>query len=172
MFRKRCIAPLRSWCEYGLKRKAAWKALSRPGRPNITGVISRGNLPPKRPAAERICDFDEIYGLFDEATVRAQASRCINCGDPPCTKTCPLGNRIPEWLGLTADGKFLEAAELSRSTSNMPEICSRVCPQDRLCEGACTLNARSEPVSIGAVEKFINEYAFAHGAVKADNGCA
>ena len=124
--------------------------------------------PPKRAAGERICDFDEIYGLYDEATVRAQASRCINCPDPPCVKNgCPLANRIPEWLALTADGRFLEAAELSRSTSNMPEICSRVCPQDRLCEGACILNARSEPVSIGAVEKFINEYAFAHAPLDA-----
>ena len=124
--------------------------------------------PPKRAADERICDFDEIYGLFDEATVRAQASRCINCPDPQCVKNgCPLANRIPEWLALAADGLFLEAAELSRSTSNMPEICSRVCPQDRLCEGACILNARSEPVAIGAVEKFINEYAFAHGGVDA-----
>jgi len=124
--------------------------------------------PPKRAVAERICDFDEIYGLFDEATVRAQASRCINCPDPPCVKSgCPLANRIPEWLGLTADGRFLEAAALSRSTSNMPEICSRVCPQDRLCEGACILNARSDPVSIGAVEKFINEYAFAHETLDA-----
>jgi glutamate synthase (NADPH) small chain len=124
--------------------------------------------PPKRAANERICDFDEIYGLYDEATARAQASRCINCPDPPCVKNgCPLTNRIPEWLGLTADGRFLEAAKLSRSTSNMPEICSRVCPQDRLCEGACILNARSDPVSIGAVEKFINEYAFAHGTLDA-----
>ena len=126
--------------------------------------------PPKRPVAERICDFDEIYGLYDEATARAQASRCINCPDPPCAKTCPLGNRIPEWLGLTADGRFLEAAAMSRSTSNMPEICSRVCPQDRLCEGACVLNARSDPVSIGAVEKFINEYAFAHEPLDAGVG--
>jgi glutamate synthase (NADPH) small chain len=124
--------------------------------------------PPKRVARERICDFDEIYGLYDEATARAQASRCINCPDPPCAKQgCPLANRIPEWLGLAADGRFLEAAELSRSTSNMPEICSRVCPQDRLCEGACILNARSDPVSIGAVEKFINEYAFAHETLDA-----
>ncbi len=122
--------------------------------------------PPKRDAPERVCDFDEIYNLYDEATVRAQASRCINCPDPPCVhEGCPLQNRIPEWLALTADGRFLEAAALSRSTSNMPEICSRVCPQDRLCEGACILNARSEPVSIGAIEKFINEYAFAHDAV-------
>lgn len=124
--------------------------------------------PPKRPASERVCDFDEIYGLLDEATARAQASRCINCSDPGCVKNgCPLANRIPEWLALTADGRFLEAAALSRSTSNMPEICSRVCPQDRLCESACILNARSEPVSIGAVEKFINEYAFAHEALDA-----
>jgi glutamate synthase (NADPH/NADH) small chain len=124
--------------------------------------------PPKRDAGERICDFDEIYSLFDEATVRAQASRCINCPDPACVKSgCPLANRIPEWLALAADGRFLEAAELSRSTSNMPEICSRVCPQDRLCESACILNARSEPVSIGAVEKFINEYAFAHETLDA-----
>ena len=107
--------------------------------------------------------FDEIYSLYDEATVRAQASRCINCPNPPCVKEgCPLSNRIPEWLALTADGKFLEAAALSRTTSNMPEICSRVCPQDRLCEGACILNARSDPVAIGPIEKFINEYAFAH----------
>ena len=122
--------------------------------------------PPKRPAAARICDFDEIYSLFDKETVRAQASRCIDCPDPPCVKEgCPLQNRIPEWLALTAEGRFLEAAALSRSTSNMPEICGRVCPQDRLCEGACTLNARSEPVCIGAIEKFINEYAFAHNEV-------
>ena len=122
--------------------------------------------PPKREASERICDFDEIYGLYDEETVRAQASRCINCPNPPCVQQgCPLQNRIPEWLALAAEGRFLEAAALSRSTSNMPEICSRVCPQDRLCEGACVLNARSEPVSIGAVERFINEYAFAHQSV-------
>ena len=123
--------------------------------------------PPKRDAAERICDFDEIYGLFDEATAREQASRCINCPDPLCAQACPLGNRIPEWLALVADGRFLEAAELSRSTSNLPEICSRVCPQERLCEGGCILNAISDPVSIGAVEKFINEYAFAHETLDA-----
>ncbi len=124
-------------------------------------------MPPKRSPAERICDFDEIYGLYDEATAREQASRCINCPDPPCAQTCPLGNRIPEWLGLVADGRFVEAAEVSRSKSNMPEICGRVCPQERLCEGACILNARSDPVVIGAIEKFLNEYAFARGAVDA-----
>ncbi len=123
--------------------------------------------PPKRDATERICDFDEIYGLFDEATAREQASRCINCPDPLCVQACPLGNRIPEWLALVADGRFLDASEVSRSTSNMPEICSRVCPQDRLCEGGCILNAVSDPVSIGALEKFINEYSFGHETIDA-----
>lgn len=122
---------------------------------------------PKRSAQERIADFEEIYSLYDEATVRAQASRCIQCPEPFCMTGCPLTNRIPEWLALAAEGKFLEAAEISQSTSNLPEICARVCPQERLCEGACILNARSDPVAIGAVEKFINEYAFAHEAVHA-----
>ena len=131
--------------------------------------------PPKRSAAERAADFQEIYSLFDEQTAREQASRCIQCPEPLCRTGCPLSNRIPEWLALAADGHFLEAAEISRSTSNMPEICSRVCPQERLCEGWCVLNSRSEPVTIGAIERFINEYAFAHGAVRPaapkPNGC-
>ena len=123
--------------------------------------------PPKRTASERVCDFAEIYSLLDETTVREQASRCIQCPEPLCRTGCPLANLIPDWLALTAEGRFLEAAALSRSTSNMPEICSRVCPQERLCEGACILNARSDPVAIGAIEKFINEYAFRHHAVEA-----
>ncbi len=126
--------------------------------------IDRAALP-KRPAVERVADFLEIYSNYDEATAQAQASRCINCGNPSCVQACPLSNRIPEWLALTAQGRFLEAAELSRSTSNLPEICSRVCPQEKLCEGSCILNARTEPVAIGALERFINEYAFAHNAV-------
>jgi glutamate synthase (NADPH/NADH) small chain len=118
--------------------------------------------PPKRAAAERVGDFEEIYGDYDEATVRAQALRCIQCPTPGCVAACPLHNRIPEWLGLAAQGQFLEAAAVSRATSNLPEICSRVCPQERLCEGSCILNARTEAVAIGAVERFINEYAFRH----------
>lgn len=121
--------------------------------------------PPKRPAGERVGDFREIYAEFDEVTVRAQAARCIQCPTPQCMTGCPLANRIPEWLALTAQGLFLEAAALSRSTSNLPEVCSRVCPQEKLCEGACILNARTDPVAIGAVERFINEYAFALGDV-------
>jgi glutamate synthase (NADPH/NADH) small chain len=121
--------------------------------------------PPKRSAEQRRKDFEEIYELFDADEVRAQASRCIQCPKPLCRTGCPLSNLIPEWLALAAEGKFLEAAELSQSTSNMPEICSRVCPQERLCEGACILNSREAPVAIGAVEKFINEYAFEHGGI-------
>lgn len=121
--------------------------------------------PPKRPAAERVEDFREIYSEFDEATARDQAARCIQCPQALCMTGCPLANRIPEWMALTAQGLFLEAAEVSRATSNLPEICSRVCPQEKLCEGACILNTRTDPVAIGAIERFINEYAFAHGGV-------
>jgi glutamate synthase (NADPH/NADH) small chain len=135
------------------KAKHAWREIERTG-------------PPKRPAQERVGDFREIYDLYDEATVREQASRCLQCPKPDCVAGCPLSNRIPEWLALAAEGDFLGAAEISRSTSNMPEICSRVCPQERLCEGSCFLNGPSEPVCIGAIEKFINEYALAHGAVE------
>jgi glutamate synthase (NADPH/NADH) small chain len=119
--------------------------------------------PPKRSAVERVSDLLEIYSLYDEETAREQASRCISCPRPMCVEGCPLHNRIPEWLALTAEGRFLEAAAVSRSTSSMPEICSRVCPQERLCEGSCILNGKSEPVSIGAIERFINEYAFREG---------
>lgn len=121
--------------------------------------------PPKRTGEERLHDFDEIYSLFDEKTIREQASRCIQCASPQCRTGCPLANRIPEWLALAAEGDFLGAAEICHSTSNMPEICSRVCPQERLCEGACILNARAEPVCIGAIEKFVNEYALRHEAI-------
>ncbi len=123
--------------------------------------------PSKRTAGERVHDYREIYASFDEATVIAQARRCIQCPYPLCAQACPLSNRIPEWLGLVAEGRFLEAAAASRNTSNLPEVCSRVCPQERLCEGACILNTKGEPVSIGAIERFINEYAFYHGAVEA-----
>ncbi|MBP8261546.1 MAG: NAD(P)-dependent oxidoreductase [Verrucomicrobia bacterium] len=123
--------------------------------------------PPKREAEERSADYLEIYRLYDPETVMAQAARCVQCAMAFCSLGCPLGNRIPEWLGLAAEGRFIEAAAVSRSTSNMPEICSRVCPQERLCEGMCTLIVRADPVPIGAIEKFINEYAFARDAVDA-----
>lgn len=129
-------------------------------------LIPRAGLP-KREASDRVRDFGEIYSDYNEDTVRSQASRCIQCPDPLCRKGCPLSNRIPEWLALAAQGQFLEAAALSRSTSNMPEICARVCPQEKLCEGSCILNARCEPVAIGSVERFINDYAIEHGVAEA-----
>ncbi len=128
-------------------------------------LLSRIN-PSKRNALDRIKDHREIYAYYDERAVREQASRCVQCANPLCRFGCPLSNRIPQWLALTAEGQFLEAAEISRSTSNMPEICSRVCPQERLCEAGCVLNGRAEPVSIGPIEKFINEYAIAHGCLE------
>jgi glutamate synthase (NADPH) small chain len=133
--------------------KYAWRLIEQTGMP-------------KRPAAERVTDFREIYRNFDEATARMQASRCIQCPQPLCSQACPLSNRIPEWMALTAQGEFIEAAALSRSTSNLPEICSRVCPQEKLCEGSCILTSKSDPVAIGAIERFINEFAFRHHAVE------
>lgn len=120
----------------------------------------------KRSAEERVADFLEIYGPYDEETARAQARRCVQCPEPACVAGCPLGNRIPEWLALTAEGQFLEAAALLHSTSSLPEICARVCPADRKCEDMCILNGRAEPVSISAIEQFLNEYAFQHGGVE------
>lgn len=134
--------------------KFAWRELDRADQP-------------RREAADRITDFHEVYSLLDEETVKEQAGRCVQCVAPACVTGCPLSNRIPEWMELAAEGKFLEAAEISRSTSNMPEICPRVCPQERLCESACTITSASGPICIGAIEKFINEYAFAQGAVPA-----
>jgi glutamate synthase (NADPH/NADH) small chain len=118
---------------------------------------------PKRSASERVADFLEIYGLYDEATAREQASRCIQCPNPSCVTGCPLCNPIPQWMLLTAEGRFLEASAVLGSATNMAEVCARVCPTDRLCEGSCILNGVSEPVSIGAIEQFLAEYAFAHG---------
>jgi glutamate synthase (NADPH/NADH) small chain len=130
--------------------KYAWRELAHKGLP-------------KRSAPERVADFLEIYGLYDEATAREQASRCIQCPNPSCVTGCPLCNPIPQWMLLTAEGRFLEASAVLGSATNMAEICARVCPTDRLCEGSCILNGVSEPVSIGAIEQFLAEYAFAHG---------
>lgn len=116
---------------------------------------------PRRPPEERTRDFCEVALTYTPEQAVAEASRCLECGKAPCIEACPLHNRIREWLVLTAQGRFVEAAHLSRTTNPMPEICGRVCPQDRLCEGACVLGVKQEPVAIGAVERFINEYAIA-----------
>lgn len=135
--------------------------------PNVEAKYAWRNVPrrdpPKRSAAERMADFLEIYGLYDEVAAREQASRCIQCPEPVCVTGCPLGSRIPEWLALTAEGQFLEAAAVLHSTSNLPEVCASACPADQLCEGRCILEGRSEPVSVKAIEQFLNDYAFAHG---------
>jgi len=122
--------------------------------------------PAKRSAHDRIADFLEIYGFYDEVAAREQASRCVQCPEPTCVAGCPLGANIPEWLALTAEGHFAEAATALHSGNNLPEICARVCPADHLCEAQCVISGQAQPVSIWAVEQFLNEYAFAHGIVK------
>ncbi len=118
----------------------------------------------KTEAGVRIKQFKEIYAPFDAAQAAEQADRCLACGNPYCEWKCPVHNYIPNWLKLIAEGNLLEAAELSHKTNSLPEICGRVCPQDRLCEGACTLNQGGfGAVTIGAVEKYISDEAFKLG---------
>jgi glutamate synthase (NADPH) small chain len=122
--------------------------------------------PAKRSAPERREDFAEIYRGFDQAGAGRQASRCSQCGVPFCSIHCPLHNNIPDWLKLAAEGRLEEAYEVSSATNNFPEICGRICPQDRLCEGNCVIEKGFESVTIGAVERYITDNAFAQGWVK------
>jgi len=108
-------------------------------------------------------DWSELYGRFGQAEAAHQAGRCLDCGNPYCEARCPVHNYIPNWLGLVEEGRILEAAALCHETNPLPEMCGRVCPQDRLCEGACTLNAGFGAVTIGAVEKYIVDTAFEQG---------
>ncbi|UYH52170.1 NAD(P)-dependent oxidoreductase [Candidatus Kirkpatrickella diaphorinae] len=123
-------------------------------------------MPQKRDADARRRDFAEIYKNFALKQAERQASRCSQCGVPFCSVHCPLGNNIPDWLMLTAEGRLEEAYAVSSATNSFPEICGRVCPQDRLCEGNCVIQKGFESVTIGAVEKFVTENAFAEGWVK------
>ncbi|MFQ5984909.1 MAG: NAD(P)-dependent oxidoreductase [Alphaproteobacteria bacterium] len=123
--------------------------------------------PDKRAAADRRNDFREIFGEFEPARAAQQAARCSQCGIPFCQVHCPLHNNIPDWLKLTAEGRLEEAYELAASTNNFPEICGRICPHDRLCEGNCVIEKGFESVTIGAVEKYITETAFDKGWVRA-----
>ena len=123
--------------------------------------------PPKRKTDSRKEDFNEIYKEFIHEGAKEQSSRCSQCGVPFCQVHCPLSNNIPDWLKLTAEGRLEEAYNLSQSTNNMPEVCGRICPQDRLCEGNCVIEQSGHgTVTIGSVEKFITDNAWDKGWVK------
>jgi glutamate synthase (NADPH/NADH) small chain len=125
------------------------------------------DYPQKRAAGERAGDFAEISNAFAVAKAEEQSSRCSQCGVPYCSTHCPLHNHIPDWLRLTAEGRLREAYELSNATSTMPEICGRICPQDRLCEGNCVIEFSGHgAVTIGSVEKFITDTAWEQGWVE------
>ncbi len=123
--------------------------------------------PNKRNVVKRVDDFKEIYDEFIHEKAKEQSSRCSQCGVPFCQIHCPLSNNIPDWLKLTAEGRLKEASELAHSTNNMPEVCGRICPQDRLCEGNCVIEKSGHgTVTIGSVEKYITDTAWEKGWIK------
>jgi len=123
--------------------------------------------PNKRIVEKRVSDFSEIYDQFIHNKAKEQSSRCSQCGVPFCQVHCPLHNNIPDWLKLTAEGRLKEANELAHSTNNMPEVCGRICPQDRLCEGNCVIEQSGHgTVTIGSVEKYITDNAWEKGWIK------
>ncbi|MBM3545735.1 MAG: NAD(P)-dependent oxidoreductase [Alphaproteobacteria bacterium] len=124
------------------------------------------HMPEKRQAAARISDFQEIYAEFEASRAAEQAGRCSQCGVPFCQVHCPLHNNIPDWLMLTAQGRLEEAYEVASATNTFPEICGRICPQDRLCEGNCVIEKGFESVTIGTVEKYVTDQAFQNGWIK------
>ena len=119
--------------------------------------------PIKKSADERKISFVEIYSEYNQTQASNQAHRCLDCGNPYCEWKCPVHNYIPDWLKLVNEGNILEAADLCHQTNSLPEMCGRVCPQDRLCEGACTLNDGFGAVSIGNIEKYITDKAIEMG---------
>jgi glutamate synthase (NADPH/NADH) small chain len=133
----------------------------------LSFVHTDARMPEKRDAELRREDFEEIYARFDPDRAEEQASRCSQCGVPFCQIHCPLHNNIPDWLKLTAEGRLEEAYEVSSATNNFPEICGRICPQDRLCEGNCVIEQSTHgAVTIGSVEKYITDTAWDRGWVK------
>ncbi|UWR57847.1 NAD(P)-dependent oxidoreductase [Phaeobacter inhibens] len=136
-------------------------------QPMLKFVQIDRDMPSKRAAEDRREDFDEIYAEFAAAKAEEQASRCSQCGVPYCQSHCPLHNNIPDWLRLTATGRLQEAYETSQATNTFPEICGRICPQDRLCEGNCVIEQSGHgTVTIGAVEKYITDTAWDKGWVQ------
>jgi glutamate synthase (NADPH/NADH) small chain len=136
----------------------------------VERMLKFTNLPQKTPEKRAVSlrreDFAEIYKEFDTRGAADQASRCSQCGIPFCSVHCPLQNNIPDWLKLTAEGRLEEAYEISAATNTFPEICGRICPQDRLCEGNCVIEKGFSSVTIGAVERYITDTAFENGWVK------
>ncbi len=133
----------------------------------LTFVSTPREMPEKRAAADRSEDFHEIYREFAAAKAAEQSSRCSQCGVPYCQSHCPLHNNIPDWLRLTAEGRLEEAYRVSQATNTFPEICGRICPQDRLCEGNCVIEQSGHgTVTIGAVEKYITDTAWDNGWVQ------
>lgn len=136
-------------------------------QPMLRFVTIGKEMPQKRSADERTEDFDEIYGEYAADKAAEQAGRCSQCGVPYCQSHCPLHNNIPDWLMLTATGRLREAYELSQATNTFPEICGRICPQDRLCEGNCVIEQSGHgTVTIGSVEKYITDTAWEEGWVQ------
>jgi len=136
-------------------------------QPMLKFVDVARDMPVKRSADERNKDFDEIYAEFADAKAAEQASRCSQCGVPYCQSHCPLHNNIPDWLRMTATGRLKEAYEISQATNTFPEICGRICPQDRLCEGNCVIEQSGHgTVTIGSVEKYITDTAWERGWVE------
>ncbi len=136
-------------------------------QPMLTFVTVDRDMPEKREAETRREDFQEIYAEYADAKAKEQASRCSQCGVPYCQTHCPLHNNIPDWLRLTAEGRLKEAYEVSQLTNTFPEICGRICPQDRLCEGSCVIEQSGHgTVTIGAVEKYITDTAWEEGWVQ------
>jgi len=136
-------------------------------QPMLKFVSVDKEMPQKRPPDLRREDFNEIYAQYARDKAAEQAGRCSQCGVPYCQSHCPLHNNIPDWLRLTAEGRLQEAYEISQATNTFPEICGRICPQDRLCEGNCVIEQSGHgTVTIGAVEKYITDTAFEEGWVK------
>ena len=136
-------------------------------QPMLKFVEIDRDMPQKRAANTRGTDFHEIYAQYANAKAEEQASRCSQCGVPYCQSHCPLHNNIPDWLRLTAEGRLREAYEISQATNTFPEICGRICPQDRLCEGNCVIEQSGHgTVTIGAVEKYITDTAWEEGWVE------
>ena len=130
-------------------------------------VTVEKQTPEKRASNLRTSDFDEIYRDFAASKAAEQSGRCSQCGVPYCQSHCPLHNNIPDWLRMTAEGRLQEAYELSQATNTFPEICGRICPQDRLCEGNCVIEQSGHgTVTIGAVEKYLTDLAWENGWVK------